>query len=194
MLVDVACAHCGAACRKEAGHVNRARRRGNNIYCDLKCAGLSKRTNVSSAERREEKRLYDIEYRTKNKELIRRKKADYFQSTYDRDKARDARRKRNTEKPGQEEKRRKYMKSDKYKRQKSEYDRTYRANKTYGEGWGECFLLLVDVEKECLSRASRYEISKAAGTLCKSQKRKREYARLNSSEPKECPVGDIEQP
>lgn len=194
MLVDIVCGHCGAASRREAGGVNRSRRNGNNIYCSQRCSGLARRSSQTAADRKEAKRLYDIEYRAKNRKRLKKVKADYFQRTYDKDEATIARRKRNADKPEIEEKRRKYMRSDKYKRQKSEYDRTYRANKTYGEGWGECFLLLVDVEKECLSRASRYEISKAAGTLCKSQNRKREYVRLNSREPKECPVGDIEQP
>ena len=79
----VFCAWCNARLDKPTGAVNRARKSGLYLYCDRICGGLGRRKNKSKAQKVEEKRVYDIEYRAKNSALLKAKKAAYFQRTYD---------------------------------------------------------------------------------------------------------------
>ena len=167
-LTTIICAHCGALFDKEKGQANRARRRGLPLYCNQTCAGLAHRKHKTAAQKKQEKRLYDIEYRTKNRKLLRAKKNAYFQRTYDPNKARIERKKtmpRHVE----------YCRQPRYKTYKREYDRRYRA-RDFGE-FGDAYLLSVDLAHEILSRVSRYDIDIADGTVTKSIKRKRDYAR-----------------
>ena len=77
------CAHCGKAADKAAGHVNRARAAGLNLYCNRRCSGLGRRSGKTKAQKREEKRLYDIVYRAKNREKRKAQKREYHERTYD---------------------------------------------------------------------------------------------------------------
>lgn len=167
----VICAACGLETEKETSAINCAKRKGLNLYCDKKCAGIGRRKNKTLAQKKEEKRLYDIDYRERNKQLLKDKKADYFKRTYDPVKA-AIDRKKTMDRHIQ------YCRRPEYKQYKKHYDRWRRANQLYGEFW-ESFLALQDVESEVFDRASRYEIYLANGTLNKSLRRKREYERIN---------------
>ena len=119
---------------------------------------------------KEEKRLYDIEYRKRNKDILRAKKAAWFQRTYD---PVEAAKKRKARMPYHVE----YCRQPEYKRWKRAYDMAYRARRQFGEFW-ESAIILQDLENEILSRVSRYEIGLMNETINKTQKRRREYERL----------------
>lgn len=152
--VTVACAHCGRLHEKLPGHVNRARKQGMKLFCGRRCMGLAKRTGKTKLQRVKEKRLYDAEYRRKNRALLKEKKAAYFRQTYDPAKAAVERKKRM---PRHVE----YCRQPKYKAYKREYDRQYRA-KEYGP-FAEAYMLAIDLNREIKQRMSNHEIYQANG-------------------------------
>lgn len=164
MKVTVKCNQCGKDVCKESGHVNRARKNGNKLFCGKVCFGLSRRKNQTKAQLVERKRLYDAEYRHKNREKLKAKKADYFQRTYDPEKAR-IERKKNMDRHI------KYCQRPEYVTWKKEYDKQRRAKKGFGDFW-EAKLLLQDIDE--ILKPHRYEIMIENGTFCKAQRRKRE--------------------
>lgn len=161
------CAHCGKPVKQPIGAINRALRMGLRLYCDKVCSGLGRRVEKSKAQKVEEKRVYDEQYRQRNLAMLKAKKAAYFQATYDPAKAaigRKARMAQHVE----------YCQRPEYKAWKREYDRAYRAKADFGPFW-ESALLLLQVDEEVSSRMTKYEIYAANGTLNKSQQRKRDY-------------------
>lgn len=156
---------------RENSHINRAKKLGSPLYCGKVCAGTKRQTQLTESEKKERKRLYDIEYREKNAETLKMKKAAWFKATYDPEKAAIERKKRA---PQHAE----YCRRPEYKAYKQEYDQQYRAKKEYGEFW-QCFMLLLSIESEVTERAAKQEIRAQNGTLNKRQQRKREYERLN---------------
>lgn len=162
----IVCAWCGKNSERSAGHVNRSRAAGLYLYCDRACAALASRKHKTKAQKVEEKRLYDIEYRARNLEALKAKKREYFKRTYDPEEAaryRKARMHKHIE----------YCRNPEYKAKKHQYDRV-RRSKEWGE-FGEAQMLLVDLEKEINSRMSRYDIYTLNGTLNKSLQRRRFY-------------------
>jgi hypothetical protein len=112
-----------------------------------------------------------MEFRRKNREILKIKKKEYFQKTYDPEKAaieRKANLPRHVE----------YCRQPKYRKYKKGYDAKHRAKNDYGEFW-EAFLALREIEREVRKRMSWYEIEKQNGTLNKHQQRRRDYERLN---------------
>ena len=182
MLANAVCCHCGADFEREAGAINRARRSNLNLYCGKTCAGIGRRSNKPRAQKISEKAEYDRKYRRKNSAKRKAQKAEYHRNTYDPEKARVERKKRSAAHS-------EYCRRPEYRRWKAEYDRSYLARKHYGEFAG-CALLVRDIRNECLERMSDYEIRIASGTFNKSQKRKRDYDRLNSNRSEECPLGN----
>lgn len=159
------CAHCGKVADKAAGHANRARERGLNLYCNRRCSGLGRRTGKTKAQRKEEKRLYDIEYRAKNLETIKAKKKAHFQKTYDRKAAAEYRKQRmhlHAE----------YCRRPEYRAWKREYDRKYRA-KEFG-AFAEAYLLTMDLNREIKGRTTNHEVKYQNGCTNKAQRRKRQ--------------------
>jgi hypothetical protein len=159
------CAHCGKEADKPAGHVNRARANGMRLFCGRKCFGLDRRKHKTVAQKKEEKRLYDIEYRAKNLEAIKAKKKAYFQRTYDRKAAAEYRKQRmhlHVE----------YCRRPEYKAWKREYDRKYRA-KEFGD-FAEAYMLTLDLNREIKERTSRHEVKYQNGATNKAQRRKRQ--------------------
>ncbi len=178
------CAHCGKESSRRNSDVNRAIRKNAPLFCGKVCFGLSRRQQKTKAERVEEKRLYDIQYREKNRKLLKAKKAAYFQRTYDPAQAAVKRKERM---PRHVE----YCRRPEYRAWKREYDRQYRALRDYGE-FSDCFLLIQDIRAECLSQQSDYEIRFAKGRVAMTQQRKRNYARSIRKEPEIGPLGHIE--
>jgi len=117
------------------------------------------------AQKREEKRLYDIEYRAKNLEEILARKKEYHKRTYDPAKAAEVRKKRM---PQHVE----YCRQPKYKAWKREYDRKYRAAE-FGE-FAEAYMLTLDLNREIKGRTTRHEIKYQNGCTNKAQRRKRQ--------------------
>lgn len=161
------CAHCGKTADKAAAHVNRARARGLNLYCNRKCSGLGRRQGKTKAQRIEEKRLYDLDYRAKNLADLKAKKHEYFKRTYDPASAAVYRKKRM---PKHVE----YCRRPEYRVKKAEYDRKYRAAE-YGE-FAEAFQLTIDLNREIKGRMTNEQITQANGTQNKTQRRRRASA------------------
>ena len=67
-----------------------------------------------------------------------------------------------------------YCRQPAYRAWKAGYDREYRA-RDFGD-FAAAYLTLLDLQGEIKARATDQEIRTANETLCKSQKRKREYA------------------
>ena len=183
MFTEIVCDYCDKTKMKRVADVNRAIKKGAKLYCDRKCAGLARRKNLSDAEKKDQKAVYDANYRRINRDKLRAKKAEWFQRNYDPAKAREDRAQRKRENPEQEAKRRRHMASEGYKRHKKSYDRRYRAHKKYGPEWGDCMVLALDIRDECLTQLSDADIRSQAGTSNKMKKRRRDYERLNSNKP-----------
>lgn len=168
----VPCFYCGKESEKSLGAVNRATKKNAALFCNKICFGLNRRVEKTREQKREEKRQYDKDYRAKNRELLKSKKRQYFQKTYDPIKASEERKKnmsRHVE----------YCRRQEYKEWKKSYDSQYRAKKFYGEFW-ESFLLILQVNKEVDSRMSDYDVRVANGTINKQLQRRREYDRIIS--------------
>lgn len=168
-MTQIVCCFCKAKVHLPTGAVNRARSRGANLYCGRSCSGVGRRKNKTRDQKVEEKRLYDMEYRRKNKALLKAKKSAYFQQTYD-PAAAAIERKKNMARHAE------YCRRPEYKEWKREYDRQYRAKQDYGEFW-ESFIVLTDIEREVFSRMSWYEIHLENGQLNKRNQRRRDYER-----------------
>ncbi len=166
-LAEAICAHCLMPFMKEIGQLNRAEREGAPVYCSRQHAGAGKRHDLipPDAEKKASKAAYDAQYRLDNADALKQKKADYFQRTYDPVKAAIERQKRM---PAHVE----YCRQPAYRVKKADYDRRRQASKDFGE-FAEASLLLQDLEKEVLSRATRYEIGLTNGIINKAQKRRR---------------------
>jgi hypothetical protein len=158
------CAHCGKTADKAAGHVNRALERGLNLYCNRRCFGLGRRKHKTKAQKREEKRLYDIEYRNSSPTLKARRRA-YHLRTYDPTEAAKERKKRM---PRHVE----YCRQPWYKEWKKEYDRKYRA-KEFG-AFAEAYNLTLELNREIKRRFNHGKIKYENGCTNKAQRRERE--------------------
>lgn len=172
-LTTVICAWCGNETEKTLGHVNRAKKENRLLFCNKVCFGLHRRVEKSKEQKKQEKRLYDMQYRKKNAGMLKAKKAAYFQRSYD---PVEAAKKRQETMPRHVE----YCRRPEYKAYKSKYDSQYRAKKMYGEFY-ESFLLLLQIDREVESRASKYEIGLANGTINKAQSRRRNHERTHRS-------------
>ncbi len=159
------CAHCGKTANKAAGHVNRARERGLNLYCNRRCSGLGRRKGKTKAQKVAEKKAYDAEYRQKNLEMLKAKKQEYHKRTYDPIKASVERKKRM---PRHVE----YCRQPAYRAKKREYDRKYRAAE-FGE-FAEAYMLTMDLNREIKGRTTNAQIKYENGCTNKSQRRERE--------------------
>lgn len=167
----VRCNWCGAVVFKALRDVNRAEKRGANLYCGRDCSNQARRdpNPPSDAEKRDAKAEYDRQYRRSHSEMLKAKKAKYHRDTYDPLKAAQQRKARM---PQHVE----YCRQPEYKKWKAQYDRRYRAKKEFGP-FAEASLVLNELQAEILSRASRYEIDLASGTLNKKLQRRRDYER-----------------
>jgi len=177
------CGFCGDPVNKTASAINRAKKDNRKLYCDRKCAGLSRRINKSIDVKKEEKRLYDIEYRNKNKDLLKRKKGEYFQRTYD---PVEAAKKRALTMDRHVE----YCRKPEYRLKKKAYDRIYKAKQTYGHLW-EHQLLILEIYDE-VNKEGRAKIKYDNGCTNKTQNRKRENERLNSEKFERNTLGNTE--
>lgn len=167
-LILVNCA-CGHPAMLEAGAVNRARRKGAPIYCTRECSGVFRRKNKTADQRKAEKAEYDRQRRAELADEIRAAKREYHKRAYDPVAAAEARK---AKMPRHVE----YCRRPEYREWKREYDRQYRAKQEFGPFW-EASLLLLDLQAEVLTRATRYEIDLQSGTLNKKQVRRRDYER-----------------
>jgi len=128
--VKVKCCTCGKVVKKNVGHVNMSKKMGLKFFCNQKCFGVSRRHNKTEAQCKEEKRLYDIQYREKNEERLKKRRHDWFMQDYAK----------NPEKYKKERQRRypkhlEYLRKPEYREYKKDYDVKYLAKKYFGIYW-----------------------------------------------------------
>lgn len=186
--IKIICENCDKKADQEVGHVNRAKRQGNHLYCGRPCSSEAKRK--TKAEKIEAKRIYDIAWRARPEHKAER--SAEFKRNYNPEKARIKRAFVKKAHPEIEAKRREYMALPEYKAHKKEYDKEFRAKKKYGDYW-ECAILAIEINSEVKSRSSDIEIRRQNGTLNKHKARKREYEKFNSTKLKGSPLGNLER-
>lgn len=170
MLVKFKCARCKKTAERERCHLNRQRKIGAPIYCGKRCFGLTRRLGKTKAQKKEEKRIYDMKFRAKNLERLKKEKAAYYQRTHDPVKEAKIRKKRMHLHV-------KYCQQPEYRAWKKKYDRAYLCKQRFGPFW-EAASILIDLDKEVESRISRYEIYQQNGTLNKWLQRRRNYDQI----------------
>lgn len=176
MKIEIICEHCGRVTFKETGHINRARKKGDKLYCSRKCAGMEKRKNLSREEKKEAKRLYDIEYRLKNKTLLKKKKAEAFKRNY-YDSNNPLAEKMKMYRRKNQKRHNEYCMRPEYREKKHQYDRIRYAKEKFGPLW-EIHVLAMEIIEEAQKRESKFEMMQQKGTINKAQKRRREYEKI----------------
>jgi len=174
------CAHCKKKADKPAGHVNRAREAGLNLYCNRRCSNLGRRLGKTKAQKVEEKRLYDIEYRKTSPTLKARRHAFHLR-TYDPVKAAVDRKKRSKQHA-------EYCRQPWYKEWKREYDARYRASKL--GAFAEAYRLTLELNREIKRRYNHGEIKYQNGCTNKAQRREREAGQGPSRNRHSAAVGE----
>lgn len=155
------------------GKVNRAKKEGYKIFCSLACSSEARRLHKTKEQKVAEKYLYDMEYRSKNKAMLKVKKAIAFQNRPEYRKEYEKEyRKKNMKRHVE------YCQDPEYKEWKKKYDSEYRAKRMFGPFW-EAYLLTLNIDREVGSRMSDYEVRMANGTINKAQQRRRDYENQN---------------
>ena len=165
----VICSICNKPVDQPVGAINRALRKGAPLYCSKACFSIARRKNKTREQLKEQKRLYDQEYRAKNKDRLKIKKAAAYKADPPRERERayrQAHMKRHVA----------YCRNPSYVAWKKKYDRAYRCKKSFGGYW-EAASILLEIEDEIDSRATDYNIRCANGTLNKKLERGRSYER-----------------
>ena len=170
--MKVSCDRCGGACEKDTGHVNRSKRLGFALYCSRVCMGLSRRKNLTIAQKKEAKRLYDIKYRRANLAKIKARKAEYFKRDYNANPEKYKAIRKKTSAYHAE-----YCRSPAQKEKTRERDKKRYAQTTFGPLW-EIHYLAMKIDDEAQKQMNKHEIMQSKGTINKSQKRKRNYEKI----------------
>lgn len=181
--VKVKCPCCKQAVMLIVGKVNRAKKEGYKIFCSRACSSEARRLHKGDEQKKLEKRLYDMEYRTKNNSMLRAKKAQDFQNRSQARRDYEVEYRKKNMKYHVE-----YCRDEDYRAWKKEYDRQYRAKNLHGEFW-EAYLLLLDIDNAVNTRISDYEVRVINGTINKQLQRKRAYERIISLKSQNCPLG-----
>jgi len=158
------CAGCGALSWTASGAFNRARKIGAPLYCDRTCAGMGRRNGKTAAQKKEGKRLYDIEYRKQNAARLKGKKRRYHLATYDPEKARIVRK---ASMPRHVE----YCRRPEYRAWKRTYDLDRRAAE-YGP-FAEAYKDALTLAREIRARVTDTQVRIENGTINKAQERRR---------------------
>ena len=170
-LVPFRCGWCKTIAHREAGAVNRALKLGAALYCDMEHAGYARRKHRASANKKAAKAAYDADYRARDANGLKARRAAWYQRNRDPEKERE---RRKAIMPRHVE----YCRQPAYRAKKSEYDLRRRAMQDAGE-FHESYVILRDLEREVLSRASRYDLDLANGRLNKTTNRRRDYVRTH---------------
>ena len=166
-LIRLQCCWCGISFKRR---LILFKLNGPICYCGRKCASMGRRKRKTLAQKKAEKAAYDRRYRAINLQEIKRKKREYFQRTYDPEKAAIERKKRAR---WHVEYCRRYYADPKNHAGKVEYDRKRRDRIHFG-AFAECYELIRKIDEEVASKMSDYEIRLQQGTLSKAAKRKKQ--------------------
>lgn len=157
------CSHCGKEGDKATGHINRANKLGMKLFCSRVCFGLDRRVERTEDEKKRIKYEYDKKRREELKDEIQKRQKAYNESPAGRamqKRHRDKRKKQHAE----------YIKSERYRKWKKEYDKKYVAKSNYGDFW-EASIILNEIETILIPQ--RHEVKVQKGTYNKSKQRKR---------------------
>ncbi len=188
--VTFACQHCGSDTTKTTSAYNRAMRLGRGVYCDRRCAGMARRTGTdrTSAEWRASKAAYDRERRARLGEALREKKRQAYWANHEDNlrRQREARAARMADPEAlrayREAQRRCYMRP-KYREQKRQSDRRYRAERDYG-GWADAHVALMDLMDAVREREpEHHRRAIAKGNVNKKTNRQRAARRAHVEQP-----------
>jgi len=129
---------------------------------------------TGSTEYRTRKAEYDRQYRAVNRDELLARKRQHYHDNRERYLERGAKQRasaayRTRHKAYLE----RYTATPEWKAHKREYDRLWRANSRHGPEWGPCHVALMELLDELDSRMTWVERKQQAGTLNKSQRRKR---------------------
>lgn len=156
MKTTITCAHCGAEVSRETSEVNRTHRNRGRLYCSRRCAGLGRRSNLTIEEKKVRKAAYDKEYRTKNKELLRKKKqANYYANHEENLRKQAARRACPEWRKKHAEYKKEHQARPEWKDHKRRYDRQYRCERAVGPEMAEAYSVLIDLENELRKRINK---------------------------------------
>ena len=165
----IKCETCGRKKKVPIGQWNAMRTR----FCSRECGWESRRLHRTVAEKKYLKRLYDIEFRKKNRKRLLAEKRAYHAKVRDRvSKRMKAIRKTAAYKRRMRAYLKDYWKRPGLKDQKRDYDRKFRAKKKFGPLW-ESHYLMVLINEEVKRRMSNYEIRLQNNTLNKAMNRGR---------------------
>ena len=144
------CPSCNDEFHCDSSRIGRAKKINAPLFCSRKCAGLARRSGLSSVEKKHVKREYDARRREELREQIRAQKREYYQ------KNRKTLLKQFAEyRKVHMGKHVEYCRTEKYKAYKAEYDKRLRDSE-YGE-FAECARLLIELEKELRERSTAYQ-------------------------------------
>lgn len=156
------CAQCGFHFLKDVGQANRQRKvlgAAVRFFCTRQCFAASRRIEKDQAVRVAEKAVYDREYRARNRAMLKAKKAEYFQRTYD---PQTAAVQRKAVLAWHREYTKEYRSRPEWIAHKAEYDQRLRAAEC-GE-FAECHMILVELEREIRTQQpDRYQRAKERG-------------------------------
>jgi len=164
--IQVVCANCGATIEKVLGCVNRANKEGRRLFCNRTCSSATHKSDHRTPEQKKaDKAAYDERYRQKQADILKAKKAAYYQKTRNPEKEREKRKERM---PLHVE----YCRKPEYRKKKHSYD-IQRQSAMYGE-FAEAHRLLVELEREIIkSTPDKYERLKQRGYFeVQNEKRK----------------------
>lgn len=174
-MIRLLCPQCGKAFERAAGHVKRSRSIGAPLYCGMACAGLARRRKnpPTETERKAAKKAYNAQYRLRDPDALKDRKAAYYQRTRDPVKEAVERKKhmpRHVE----------YCRRPDYRVKKAAYDRRL-GSEQYG-AFADAHTILMDLERELRKQATKYERMKQKGYFTRNaQKRRRELWQLMQS-------------
>lgn len=164
---EIICAFCKGPALVRTGCYNRAVKIGAPQYCSRKCSGLGRRCTKPIEQKKEEKRLYDIEYRSKNIERLKIVGKAWHEKDYaaNPEKYRSYRKSRS-------DRHNEYCRQPAYKVKKHIYDRIRYAKENFGDMW-ESHVAIMAIDEEILKHMSKYEIRLENKTLNKALQRSR---------------------
>jgi hypothetical protein len=154
-MQKILCPACGKKSLRNVSAINRAKKMGLKIYCNKKCSAIGHRKENPKTSRnpnwKQMKADYDREYRRKNKKLLKKKKQEYFQATYDPKQAAIERKKTM---PQHVE----YCRQPEYKAYKAKYDKKIRAEQfgDFKDAYAVLLKLTKEIKKQMPNRFERY--------------------------------------
>lgn len=162
------CAYCGKPSGRSPGEINRAQKQGLKLYCNRKCAGLGRRVNKTTDEKKEEKQWYDLFYRQMMADELKQKKAAWHKKHYSANPD-HYRQKRMSKRAYHKQ----YVSTATYRAYKQRYDERHRAEKIYGE-YAESAILI----KQITSLIDKQQSRQDRDCHNKNQKRKKQWKNL----------------